>query len=256
MSVFGEYARYYDLLYRDKDYRGEVAFVRRLIDRFAPKAKTILDLGCGTGRHAAGFVEHGFTVLGVDRSEEMLGRARSAIQAMLPAHSARFEVAADDVRTFETERRFDAVVSIFHVASYQTTDEDLLAMFQVAAKHLVPGGLFLFDCWYGPTVLAEPPEVRVKRLEDADIALTRIAEPEWRKSEDVVVVNYDIFLREKKTGAITEIKESHRLRYLFEPGVRKKLSEAGFDLRAAGEWMTDAPPSERTFSVWFAAVKC
>lgn len=255
MSVFGEYARYYDLLYRDKDYRGEVAFVKSLLDRHAPKAKTILDLGCGTGRHAAGFVEQGFTVLGVDRSEEMLGRARAIVAALPAPLKGKLEVAAGDVRTFRTERRFDAVLSLFHVASYQTNDEDLRAMFQVASDHLVPGGLFLFDCWYGPTVLAEPPEIRVKRLEDADVALTRIAEPEWRKTEDVVVVNYDIFLREKKNGAITEIRESHLLRYLFEPAVRARLSDEGFDLRASGEWMTDATPSDHTFSVYFAAVK-
>ena len=53
MSVFGGYSRYYDLLYRDKDYAGEVAFVHGIIDEHAPQAQSLLDLGCGTGAHAA-----------------------------------------------------------------------------------------------------------------------------------------------------------------------------------------------------------
>ena len=49
MSVFNEYARYYDLLYRDKDYVGEVEYVHRLLQAHAPGAQSLLNLGCGSG---------------------------------------------------------------------------------------------------------------------------------------------------------------------------------------------------------------
>ena len=51
MSVFADYAEYYDLFYRDKDYAGEAAFVRGLVRQRAPKARTLLELGCGTAAH-------------------------------------------------------------------------------------------------------------------------------------------------------------------------------------------------------------
>jgi len=54
MEHFGDiYSQYYDLLYQDKDYVGEVKYVDNLIAKFSEgKSKTILDMGCGTGKHA------------------------------------------------------------------------------------------------------------------------------------------------------------------------------------------------------------
>ena len=76
-AVFGrDYAAAYDELYQDKDYQGEADYVLRLIRKFHPKAKTLLDMGCGTGKHAALFKDAGYDVCGVDMSEMMLDRAR------------------------------------------------------------------------------------------------------------------------------------------------------------------------------------
>ena len=69
MAVFDRYAQYYDLFYREKDYRGEVDYVDALIKRYATNdARTILDLGCGTGGHAVLLAQKGYHVTGVDRS--------------------------------------------------------------------------------------------------------------------------------------------------------------------------------------------
>ena len=51
MMPFGEYAKYYDLLYADKDYAAESAFVGEIIQRHAPGARLLLELGCGSARH-------------------------------------------------------------------------------------------------------------------------------------------------------------------------------------------------------------
>ena len=51
-SVFSSYARYYDLLYRDKDYAAEAEYVASLIRKFHPAARSIIELGSGTGIHA------------------------------------------------------------------------------------------------------------------------------------------------------------------------------------------------------------
>ena len=52
MKVFDQYARYYDLLYRDKDYSGETDFVLAVLRDYAPRANHIFEMGCGTGIHA------------------------------------------------------------------------------------------------------------------------------------------------------------------------------------------------------------
>lgn len=73
MNQFGDlYSKYYDLLYSDKDYTKEVEYIDSLIKGQNSKTKTLLDMGCGTGKHAELFCDKGYTVSQVDLSEDML----------------------------------------------------------------------------------------------------------------------------------------------------------------------------------------
>ncbi|MBL4653181.1 MAG: class I SAM-dependent methyltransferase, partial [Flavobacteriales bacterium] len=76
MKVFDNYSAYYDLLYRDKPYEEEVAYVDGLIKDFAINASTILNLGCGTGKHDTFFAQKGYDVDGVDLSSSMINLAK------------------------------------------------------------------------------------------------------------------------------------------------------------------------------------
>lgn len=79
MGVFKKYAKYYDLFNKDKDYGKEADYVHALIQKYAPDAKAILDLGCGTGQHDFFLAEKGYSVIGVDMSEEMLSIANTQL---------------------------------------------------------------------------------------------------------------------------------------------------------------------------------
>ena len=215
--VFDAYAGYYDLLYCDKDYAGESEYVAAHIRKQAPKAKRILDLGCGTGAHAEHLARMGYTVHGVDMSEAMLVRAEARKATLPPEVAARLSFSLGDVRTVRTGDTYDAVISLFHVMSYQTTNADLQAAFETGYIHLESGGLFLFDFWYGAAVLTQQPEVRVKRLEDEEIKVTRIAEPVMHVNENVVDVNYTVFIEAKVLDKVEQVRETHRMRYLFLP---------------------------------------
>jgi len=77
---------------------------RGLIELLAPKpGEQILDLGCGTGALTAEIAAGGAEVLGVDRSGEMIARARGKFPAL------RFEVLDATQLPFRAE--FDAVFS-------------------------------------------------------------------------------------------------------------------------------------------------
>src|SRR5258706_11290956 len=138
--VFDAYARYYDLLYHDKDYAAEAAYVASNIRKLFPQATRILELGCGTGAHAEQLARLGFSVHGIDLSEIMLARAEVR-KAALPANLAeRLSFRHGDVRTVRTGEYYDAVISLFHVLSYQSTKADQDAMFETAFTHLYKGG--------------------------------------------------------------------------------------------------------------------
>lgn len=250
MTVFGAYSRYYNLLYKDKDYAGEAEYVRTLIARHHPQARTVLDLGCGTGRHDLLLAEKGYEVTGVDLSEEMLAVANSQLSTLC-SHHFPCDFHQGDIRTFRLNRFFDVVVSLFHVMSYQTGNNDLRAAFATAREHLEPGGVFIFDCWYGPAVLTDRPAVRIKRLEDEEIAVTRLAEPVMHPNENLVEVNYHVFVQDKTSGKMEELQEAHQMRYLFQSEIELILQESGMTLVEAAEWMTGRKPGFDTWGVCF-----
>lgn len=250
VSVFGTYSKYYDLLYRDKDYQGEADFVHTLIQKYAPGTRTILDLGCGTGRHDIALAGKDYVVTGVDVSEEMLTLARSGL-ASFDLQPAGLDFVHGDIRNLRLKQQFDAVISLFHVMSYQTTNDDLKAAFETARIHLNPGRIFLFDCWYGPSVLADRPVVRIKKLENERIQVIRVAEPVMHPNKNLVDVNYTVWVKDRDSNKVEEIRETHTMRYWFTPEIEFLLAASGFELVDVGEWMTGEMPGFGSWSVYF-----
>ncbi len=251
-QVFGRYAEYYNLLYKDKDYAGEAQYLHQLIQKHCSGASTVLNLGCGTGRHDFEFATKGYGVAGVDLSEEMLQIANNRLKP-LNRPTVDLSFVQGDIRDVRLRRKFDAVISLFHVMSYQTSNKDLISAFATAREHLNDDGVFVFDCWYGPAVLTDPPVTRVKPLENDMIKVLRIAEPVMHPNENVVDVNYQVFITDKATGKIEEVFETHRMRYLFVPELEYLLNEAGFKLVAVHEWMSENPPGLSSWGACFVA---
>ena len=217
MNVFGDYSHYYDLLYEDKNYSKEVEFVSSIIRRHAPGARTVLDLGCGTGIHACAFAREGYEVTGLDRSPDMLAKARERQKQAGSNGSGSIDFLQGDIRDFKLTHRFDVVVVLFHVISYLSANCDLEAAFARIQEHLKPGGLLVFDHWYGPAVLTDRPVPRIKTFENDEFKIIRIATPTLFVNDNLVDVRYDLMVVEKLSGRCCQVVENHRMRYLFWP---------------------------------------
>jgi SAM-dependent methyltransferase len=254
MSVFGDYSRYYDLLYRDKNYAAESDYVHGLIEQHRPGSVSVLDLGCGTGRHDFCLTRLGHELTGVDLSQEMLNVAERE-KASFGDQQKPPTFLQGDVRSVRLGKTFDVVVSLFHVMSYQTANQDLLAALTTIREHLKPGGLFVFDCWYGPAVLSDPPTVRIKRLEDDDIQVTRLAEPVMHPNENLVDVNYHVFIKDKRTGKVDELRETHTTRYFFGPELHHFCELAGLKLQQSRPFMAEGEPGFDTWNVVFLGTR-
>ncbi len=230
-TTFGAYAAFYDALYADKDYEAEVDFLASVFERFCDVAvEHVLDLGCGTGGHTIPLARRGYEVVGLDRSAQMIDQA--AEKARTAGVEARFVIG--DVRDYSLERTFDAIVSMFAVVSYQLTSDDLSRMFGAARAHLNPGGLFVFDGWFGPAVLAQGPRESSKRVltPDGD-EVVRTAHPVVDESAQTVTVNY--LVERMSCGAVVEAtREAHAVRYLFADQIERHCEAAGFELVALG----------------------
>jgi SAM-dependent methyltransferase len=250
MNVFGDYAAYYDLLYHDKDYAAEVAYVDTLIKKYKPTAQSMLDVGCGTGKHAAFFANAGYTVHGIDLSQDMVSLAQKQ-----HANDAQLSFSCADARTFNLQQSFDVAVSLFHVMSYHITHDDIKNTCTHIYDHLKPGGLFIFDCWYGPAVLSDPPVVRIKRVENNDVRVVRIAEPTTNYNKNYVDINFTLYVHDKKHNTIGCVQETHSMRYLFEPEMVQLFEQCGFSFVAAYEWLVEKRPGATSWNVCFVGQK-
>ncbi|MDR2800247.1 MAG: class I SAM-dependent methyltransferase [Desulfovibrio sp.] len=246
MTTFGAYSLYYNLLYSDKDYAAEARFMLEALEGAGCRPRALLDLGCGTGRHALALAAGGIEVTGVDISETMLRMAR---ESLWERPDAGVEVLRGDARTVRLGRSFDAVSCLFHVMSYQTGEEDALAVLETARLHLRPGGCFFFDFWHGPGVLHDPPAERLKVMEDASVKVRRKAVPFMREKDNIVEVRYTVDLLDSRGGR-EKIEETHVMRYWFVPELRRLAQLSGFTCADCGAWMLRSPPGPESWYAW------
>lgn len=254
MSPFGEYASLYNLMYREKVYGEEADFVISELSAYKEPIVNLLDLGCGTGTHALRFAETGRKVCGVDISAEMLNFARRSLAAVAPDVAGKVRLELSDIRNLSVDATFDAAVSLFHVMSYQTRDEDVSAAIASARRHLATGSPFLFDFWHGPAVVKSGPVVRCKEAEDESVRVMRIATPSWQREQNRVDVAYHFTVHDKSTGAQCEFDEIHSMRYFFPTEMEQALQRGGFRVVKCAEWLTGQRATEDSFSAYMIGI--
>lgn len=249
MEVFKDYAYYYNSFYQDKDYRAEAAQIDCLLKKYGSNIQSVINFGCGTGRHDLELAGIGYRCAGIDASELMVSIARENAEKK----DADIDFSVADIRGFEPKEKYDAVISLFHVMSYQNTNEDIMSAFRAARRALEPGGLFLFDVWYGPGVLSDKPAVRVKEIEDEKNRLVRVARPVMDDKRNMVDVCYEVFVMNKADGKTKVINEVHHMRYFFRPEIEFFLKEAEFELADSLDCQTLKETDFGSWTCYFVA---
>ena len=252
-EIFNQYAEYYDLFYRGKDYAAEAAFVEGLIRRHCPGSGAVLELGCGTAGHALELLSFGREILAVDRSAAMLAQARRKVEALPAQRRKLISLVQGDIRRFRADRNFDAVVSLFLVMSYQAEDADLLCAFRTAAAHLKRGGVFLFDYWHGPAVLKDPPQARERSCSADGMLVTRRVTPVQDSARHLVDVHYQFSVTAKEAEPRQLPQEVHRMRYFFTEELDQLLHEAGLCRIAYGDWLSGREPHDSSWNAYCLA---
>jgi SAM-dependent methyltransferase len=155
--------RWYEVLYENfEDYdqepytqntAQEIAFI---LDAIAgDDVREVLDVGCGTGRHALGLAAQGYDVVGLDFSERMLeqGRRKAAKEGV----SVRF--VHGDARRLDYKAKFDLAIMLceggFSLVETDAMDRQILMGIQEA---LVPGGKLIFTAPSAVSMLNNEPE--------------------------------------------------------------------------------------------------
>lgn len=228
-DLFASYAHFYDL-----DYAGFDADVA-MIQQFAARCGSpILELGCGTGRLLVPLAEQGYRLTGVDASGAMLDLARQKLSVGgLAEHVTLVE---QDLRSLDLDDRFHfafaAINSFLHLAT-RADQEQVLARIH---RHLVPGGLVLFDLFNpdpGRLLDARGQVVLEKVMDDPETGHRLMKFYADRADPEQQMVHVTVYVDELDgEGQVRRTLFPFSLRYLYRSELELLLRQAGFEVEA------------------------
>src|SRR6266511_2832821 len=122
--------------------RQDVAFY---IEEAKATRGTVLEVGCGTGRILLPIARAGCDITGIDSSRQMLERCRTNLAAEPAAVQGRVRLVLNEMSRFNLGATYPLIIAPFRVVQHLTTVDDQLRFLDVVARHLAPGGRFIFD---------------------------------------------------------------------------------------------------------------
>ena len=214
--MFSETARFYDIIYDEfKDFNAEADQIAEILRRLAPQARTVLDVGCGTGRHAAALTDrHGFDVHGLDLEPAFVEIA----QERCP--NGRFQVA--DMAGFRLGRSYDLVLCLFSSIGYVKTRARLASTAASIRAHLNPGGLALIEPWFQPHTFF-PGRVHFTTVDREDLKIVRMNTA--RVEEGVSILDFHYLIG--KEGRVEHLEETHELALFTQEEMREGFAAGG-----------------------------
>jgi SAM-dependent methyltransferase len=200
VSVFTASADLYDLIYSAfKNYGEEAAKIAVAIRACRPDAVTVLDVACGTGKHALYLSrDHGFRVDGVDLEARFVELA----QARNPEGS--FTQA--DMIALDLGSHYDAVLCLFSSIGYARTTNQLAQAVAAMARHVSPEGVLIIEPWFEPGKM-EDGYVTCASAEADGISVCRMGRTEIDGRNSTVRFQYLIGTRD----GIRHAHETHEL---------------------------------------------
>ncbi|MFX0039482.1 MAG: class I SAM-dependent DNA methyltransferase [Promethearchaeota archaeon] len=137
--IYKELAKYYDLIYSWKDYKGESKRIKKLIKKYKNSGgNNLLDVGCGTGKHVEHFKDD-FSCTGCDINNEMLEIARENVKDVFFTQA--------DMITLDLKKKYDIIICLFSSIGHVKTYSNLEKTIQNFSNHLEKGGVVIIEPW-------------------------------------------------------------------------------------------------------------
>lgn len=247
MASYEFLAGCYDELTTDVDYPRWADYLERHFARSKLPIHTVLDLACGTGSLTRELALRGYEMIGVDRSEEMLGQAAEKCRGVEPVEPIFLHQSMEKLDLYGT---IDACVCCLDSVNYVTRPALLRKAFERVHLFLMPGGLFLFDINTPQKLKGLDGQMFIDETDDAYC----VWRAEYSKRRRICTYGMDIF-RAGGDGRWRRGGEEHE-EYAYEPReLEEYLLEAGFTaIKQYGE-LKLRPPAEGEQRIFFAARK-
>lgn len=246
MSGYSVFARYYDDLTANIDYRKRGEYFHDIIERFkTTKENILLDLACGTGSISEVMAGLGYDVVGVDLSDEMLGMA---IEKKFDS-GLNIQYLCQDMRQLDMYGTIDVTICALDSINHLASLDDVRKVFENVAFFSEQEGLFIFDVntrYKHRQILAN--NTFTYETEDVYCVWENTLVPDT----DEVKMNLEFFEREEN-GLYSRSSDSFSEKAYSEEDIERLLKNAGFEVLAKYGDDTFDPPTETTQRIVYAA---
>jgi len=223
MSGYSTFARYYDQLTANIDYKKRGEYFHSIIQKFkTTKDNILLDLACGTGSISEVMAGLGYDVIGVDNSDEMLGMA---IEKKFDS-GLNIQYLCQDMRKLDMFGTIDITICALDSINHLASLNDVRKVFENVAFFSELGGLFIFDVntlYKHRKVLAD----NTFTYETDDVYC--VWENTLNRETDEVKMNLEFFEREEN-GLWSRSSDSFSEKAYSEKDIEELLSQSGFEL--------------------------
>lgn len=246
MKSYGVFAKYYDILMSDVDYKGRALYIREIFKRHGIASNIILDLACGTGKISFELAKAGFEVIGVDVSPDMLSQAMSKLGSK--ADNPVF--ICQDMQTLDLYGTVGAVVCTLDCINHLTSPVSVKKAFERVSLFLESGGLFVFDL-NSPYKIAEILGNNSFVYDYGDIYCV------WQNGYNPKskLCNFDLTFFELDGDRYIRSDENFAERAYTTTQVEKYLKSAGLELEAVYDDMTFETPQTKSERIIYVARK-
>lgn len=204
----------------------------------------LIDAACGTGGISLELHKAGYSVLGIDRSQQMLTEAAGkAAKAGAPITFVR-----QDIRSMRVHRPVDGILCACDGVNYLLEHDDLKQFFCSARKSLKKGGVLLFDVSSEEKLMAMDGQLYGEETDDTAYLWTNRVDLEKR----VITMDITLFIRQWEYWRREH--EVHRQRIWTEGEINEALAQCGYEPRAVYAAFTRKAPQAGCARLQFVAV--
>lgn len=244
-TSYKNFAYVYDTFMDNIPYEKWANYLSTLLHEYIPTNSELVELGCGTGTMCHFLSQKGFSIHGIDLSEDMLSIAREKLK-----ENSKVTLSQQNMCTLELNQQYEGIYSVCDSINYLLYDEELLATFKQVKTYLKKNGVFVFDLktpYFYETILGD------QVFCDHQDNCSYIWENSFFEEEQVNQYDLTIFVRENDHDKFERFTETHHQKAYSLEEIIDLLAVAGLEYVVAYDAFTTNAPSEESERIYIIA---
>lgn len=253
-NIYRSTAWIYDIVYRIKPPLPDIPFYLEYAKQQCGESGEILELGCGTGRVALALAKKGFSVTGLDLSNQMLDIFREKLAKEVskqPELAERIKIIHGNMADFSFGQKFPLIIVPFRAFQAVTAQEDIENTLACVREHLTDEGIFIVNVF---KPYAEPldeswcsDESFIDEIKDEESGIN-IKRYEIRERIDIanqIIYPSLIYAVTYPDGRTERLIEPLQMKYYYSRQLRAEVEKAGLIVAEEFSYYDKSPPGGR-----------